>query len=83
MAHLKEKARLYKLQLVEEKPVERERLKEVQEKERAAKEAEKERLKALRDAQKAIHAKRVISRPHKPTSLPQSVRNVLVLVQLV
>jgi hypothetical protein len=52
--HLKEQARLYKLQVAEEKRVEKERLKEVREKERAAKEAEKERKKAARDSQKAI-----------------------------
>ncbi|KAF1830110.1 hypothetical protein BDW02DRAFT_559738 [Decorospora gaudefroyi] len=38
-SHLKEQARLYKLQQAQEKRVERERLKEVREKERAAKES--------------------------------------------
>ena len=51
---LKEQARLYKLQQAQEKRVERERLKEVREKERAEKAAEKERQKAARDAEKAI-----------------------------
>lgn len=39
--------------MAEEKRVEKERLKEVREKERAAKEAEKEAKKAARDSQKA------------------------------
>ena len=45
---------MYKLQQKQEKRVERERLKEVREKEKAEKVAEKERQKAARDAQKAI-----------------------------
>jgi hypothetical protein len=53
-SHLKEQARPYKLQQAQEKRVERERLKEVREKERAAKLAEKERQKAACDAGKAI-----------------------------
>ncbi|KAI1507609.1 Dimer-Tnp-hAT dimerization containing protein [Pyrenophora tritici-repentis] len=53
-SHLKEQARLYRLQQANERRVERERLKEVREKERAAKAAEKERQKAARDAEKAI-----------------------------
>lgn len=51
---MKEQARLYKLYQVQERRVETERLKEVREKETAAKEAEKERQKATRDAEKAI-----------------------------
>jgi hypothetical protein len=53
-SHMKEQARLYKLHQAKEKRVERERLKEVREKERAAKEAQKERQKAARNAEKAI-----------------------------
>ncbi|KAF7569911.1 hypothetical protein PtrM4_123260 [Pyrenophora tritici-repentis] len=52
--YLKEQSRLYKLQEAEQKHVEKERLKEVREKERAAEKAEKERRKAARDSQKAI-----------------------------
>ncbi|KAF7577040.1 hypothetical protein PtrM4_012800 [Pyrenophora tritici-repentis] len=51
---LKEQARLYKLQVAQEKRVERERLKEVREKEKAEKMAERAREKAARDSQKAI-----------------------------
>ncbi|KAF7573981.1 hypothetical protein PtrM4_056040 [Pyrenophora tritici-repentis] len=52
-SELKKQARLLKLQKAQEKRLERERLKEVREKERAAKLAEKERQKAARDAEKA------------------------------
>ena len=51
---MKKQARLYKLQQAQERRVERERLKEVREKERAAKLAGKELQKAARDAKKAI-----------------------------
>ncbi|EDU43489.1 conserved hypothetical protein [Pyrenophora tritici-repentis Pt-1C-BFP] len=51
---LKEQARLYKLQVAQEKRVERERLREVREKEKAEKMAERAREKAARDSQKAI-----------------------------
>jgi hypothetical protein len=68
--HLKEQARLYKLQVAEEKRVEKERLKEVRAKERAEKEAQKEAQKALRDSQKAIQpsqsGKRKASQAYKP-----------------
>ena len=67
---LKEKTRLCKLQLAQEKRVERERLKKVREKEQAAKEADKKRQKAPRDAQKAIQlpqkGKRKASQASKP-----------------
>jgi hypothetical protein len=53
-AELRKQAQLYKLQQAEERRVERERLKEAREKERAEKLAEKERQKAARDAEKAI-----------------------------
>ena len=45
---------MYKLQIAQEKRVERERLKEVREKERAAKVAQKEAQKAAWEAKKAI-----------------------------
>jgi hypothetical protein len=53
-AELKEQARLYKLQVDEEKRVEREAAKAAREKEKADKAAERDRKNAARDAEKAI-----------------------------
>jgi hypothetical protein len=81
-AHLKEQARLYKLQVAEEKRVEKERLKEVREKERAAKKAEKEAKKAARDSQKAIQQPQNGKRKASQTSTQKQKRQKRGVVDL-
>jgi hypothetical protein len=71
---LKEQAQLYKLQQAQEKRVERERLKEVREKERAAKLTEKERQKAARNIEKAIQLSQKGKRKASQTSTQKQKR---------
>jgi hypothetical protein len=75
-SELQRQARLYKLQVAQEKRVEQERLKEVRAKEKAEEAAEKERQKAARNAQKAIQlfqkGKRKASQAQKPPTKRQT-----------
>jgi len=68
--------------VAEEKRVEKERLKEVREKERAAKEAEKEAKKAARDSQKAIQQPQNGKRKASQTSTQKQKRQKRGVVDL-
>jgi chromosome segregation and condensation protein ScpB len=71
---------LNNLQLAQEKRVERERLKEVREKERAEKLAEKERQKAARDAGNAIQLSQTGKRKTSQASTQKQKRQKRVVV---
>ena len=71
---------MYKLQQAQEKRAERERLKEVREKEKAEKAAEKERQKAARDAQKAIQQAQNGKRKASQSSTQKQKRQKRVVV---
>ncbi|EDU48926.1 conserved hypothetical protein [Pyrenophora tritici-repentis Pt-1C-BFP] len=81
-SELKEQARLYKLQVAQEKRVERQRLKEVREKERAKQVAERARQKADRDSTKAIQQAQNNKRKASKASIQNNKRQKCVVAAI-